>query len=71
VSTPGIDRTIKDGAEFGNYVGRKVCCWLVGAAAWTGGVLVDFDERKITLNGQDGLKEIDYENIAKAKLDSA
>jgi ribosome maturation factor RimP len=71
VSTPGIERRLKDGSEFRHYVGRRVRCWLVGADDWERGVLTAADEVKIVLSGEKGMKEIEYEKIAKAKLDSA
>ncbi|WP_461256792.1 LSm family protein [Treponema sp. R80B11-R83G3] len=39
VSSPGIDRLIKDGAEFANYKGRGVRCYRADISDWTAGIL--------------------------------
>ena len=76
VSSPGIDRTIKDGSEFFHYIGRGVKCYRTDISDWTGGILVAVDEKKIVLrcNTKCSLAseetELSYEVIAKAKLAS-
>jgi ribosome maturation factor RimP len=67
VSSPGTDRIIKDGAEFRHYSGKAVKCWQTDA--WLHGVLRGSDTEKITLETADGIRELKYETIAKAKLD--
>jgi ribosome maturation factor RimP len=69
VSSPGIDRVIKDGAEFVHYIGRGVKCYRTDISDWTGGILRSADEKGVVLKGKDGMTEIAYEVIAKAKLD--
>jgi ribosome maturation factor RimP len=69
VSSPGIDRLIKDGAEFVFYVGRGVRCYCTGISDWLAGILESADERGIVLRGKEGIMNISYEVIAKAKLD--
>jgi ribosome maturation factor RimP len=71
VSTPGIERRLKDGSEFRHYVGRAVRCWLTGADDWERGILTSADDKRIVLKEKEGMKEIEYAKIAKAKLDSA
>jgi ribosome maturation factor RimP len=68
VSSPGIDRAIKDGAEFAHYIGRGVKCYRTDISDWTGGILRSADEKSLTLEGKDGTLTISYEVIAKAKL---
>jgi ribosome maturation factor RimP len=69
VSSPGIDRVIKDGAEFVHYIGRGVKCYRTDISDWTGGILRSADEKGVVLKGKDSMTEIAYEVIAKAKLD--
>ncbi|WP_010258826.1 ribosome assembly cofactor RimP [Treponema primitia] len=69
LSSPGIDRVIKDGSEFVHYIGRGVRCYRTDISDWTGGVLRSADEKGVVLKGKDGMTEIAYDVIAKAKLD--
>jgi ribosome maturation factor RimP len=83
VSSPGIDRLIKDGAEFAYYTGRGVRCYRTDISGWSVGILESADETGIVLEekgagGMDGEGKmripgklrIPYDLIAKAKLDS-
>ena len=67
VSSPGTDRVIKEGAEFRHYEGKAIKCWRKDN--WERGVLRSSDEEKITLETAEGIQEMNYETIAKAKLD--
>jgi ribosome maturation factor RimP len=69
VSSPGLERQIKDGIEFEHYIGRQVRVYRRDKSDWERGVLVSSDETGVTLNGKGGLLTIEYETIAKAKLD--
>ncbi|AEF85626.1 conserved hypothetical protein [Treponema primitia ZAS-2] len=69
VGSPGIDRVIKDGSEFVYYLGRGIKCYRTDISDWTGGILESADEKGVVLKGKDGMTEIVYELIAKAKLD--
>jgi ribosome maturation factor RimP len=69
MSSPGIDRVIKDGREFVHYLGRGVRCYRTDISDWTGGVLRSADENGIVLKGKDGMTTIAYGCIGKAKLD--
>jgi ribosome maturation factor RimP len=68
VSSPGTGRIIKEGAEFCHFIGRDVKCWLKNSDDWKQGVLLAADEAKISLEMAEGVQEIKYETIAKAKL---
>jgi ribosome maturation factor RimP len=68
VSSPGIDRLIKDGAEFAHYRGRGVRCYRTDISDWSEGVLESADEKGIVLKGREGIMRLEYEIIAKAKL---
>ncbi|MDR1803576.1 MAG: ribosome assembly cofactor RimP [Treponema sp.] len=68
VSSPGINRLIKDGSEFVHYIGREVRCYRTDISDWTAGILRTVDEEKIVLL-EDGKETIlSYETIAKARL---
>jgi len=69
VSSPGTDRLIKEGAEFRHYTGKNVKCWRVGADRWEHGLLRGSDKEKILFETGEGITELTYEKIAKARLD--
>lgn len=69
VSSPGIDRLIKDGAELVHYIGRGVKCYRRDISDWSAGILTAADETHLMLHGKEGMIELIYEDIAKAKLD--
>ena len=71
VSSPGIDRLIKDGSEFVHYIGREVRCYRTDISDWTVGILRAADKEKIVLEGEGGETILSYETIAKARLDVA
>jgi ribosome maturation factor RimP len=70
VSSPGIDRKIKDGAEFVHYIGRPVSCYRTDISGWTSGILVNADDTHIVIKGENGMTSLSYGIIAKAKLAS-
>jgi ribosome maturation factor RimP len=69
VSSPGIDRLIKDGAEFPCYIGRGLKCYRTDISDWSAGILESADAAHLVLRGSNGTMKIKYEVIAKAKLD--
>jgi len=71
VSSPGIDRLIKDGSEFVHYIGREIRCYRTDISDWTAGILLAADEQKLVLQGGDGEIVLPYEIIAKARLSNA
>ena len=68
VSSPGIDRLIKDGSEFVHYIGRSVKCYCTDISDWKEGVLSAATESKIVLRLGDEEAVLPYEIIAKARL---
>ncbi|GHV82755.1 ribosome maturation factor RimP [Spirochaetia bacterium] len=69
VSSPGIERLIKDGSEFEYYLGRGVRCYRTDISDWTSGILSSADENMVVLKEKDGkMTSLPYELIAKAKL---
>jgi len=69
VSSPGIDRLIKDGIEFAHYKGRGVRCYRTDISDWTAGILESSDDNGITLKTNNGIESLMFDIIAKAKLD--
>ncbi|MDR2471051.1 MAG: ribosome assembly cofactor RimP [Treponema sp.] len=69
VSSPGLDRLIRDGKEFRRYKGRPVRCYLAGASGWRRGILRGADGEQIMLETEEGTITVKYEHIAKARLD--
>ena len=70
VSSPGIDRTIKDSGEFTHYLGKGVRCYRTDISDWTAGLLESADEKGINIKTNDGVIKLNFDIIAKAKLDS-
>jgi ribosome maturation factor RimP len=68
VSSPGINRTIKDGSEFVHYIGKGVKCYRTDISDWTEGVLCAADDKGIVLRMEDKGTALPYEIIAKAML---
>jgi ribosome maturation factor RimP len=71
VSSPGIDRLIKDKSEFGIYKGRGIRCYRTDISGWTAGVLESADEEGIVVKTKEAVVKLEFKVIAKAKLDSA
>jgi ribosome maturation factor RimP len=69
VSSPGIDRLIKDGNEFAGFEGRGIKCYRTDISDWTGGRLLSSDDKGIVLKTLNGEARLEYGIIAKAKLD--
>jgi len=70
VSSPGIDRLIRDGAEFAHYTGKGVRCYRTDISDWTAGILESADEKGIVIKTKEGTVRLEFDIIAKAKLDS-
>jgi ribosome maturation factor RimP len=71
VSSPGTDRTIKEGAEFCYFTGRAVKCYRTDTSDWFSGILRACDTEKILLDTGEGITELNYDIIAKARLDDS
>ena len=68
VTSPGMERHIKNAAEFSLFKGRDVKVWNTEISDWISGVIKDSDENQLTLEVMEETKIIPYTNIAKAKL---
>lgn len=67
--SPGIDRNMKNAAEFKLFVERKVRVWSKKVNDWLGGKIVNSDMKSVTLESEDGNTfAVPYEEIAKAKF---
>lgn len=72
VCSPGIERNLKNAAEFQIFEGREVRVWDKNTSDWIAGVIKSSDEKSVTLvcEGDDGKSEKTflYQDIAKAKF---
>jgi len=69
VTSPGMERTIKNAAEFALFVGRMIRVWDTDVTEWVHGKLLACDDKSLTLEKEDSSSlTIPYERIAKAKL---
>ena len=71
VSSPGINRLIKDGNEFAHYIGRELRCYRTDISDWFAGILCSADEKGVVLEVDADDIFLPYETIAKARLNSA
>lgn len=68
VASPGMDRVLKNAAEFSVFAGRKVKVWDTDLSDWVPGTVVSADESSVTLDTDQGKRAFPYQKIAKAKL---
>jgi ribosome maturation factor RimP len=77
VSTPGLQRKIRDAYEFSLYKGKRVRIYDLLLGAWVSGIIKDVDEKKLYLTScidennkalEDDL-EVKFETIQKGKLE--
>ncbi|MCY1151829.1 MAG: ribosome assembly cofactor RimP [Sphaerochaetaceae bacterium] len=77
VSTPGLQRKIRDAYEFTLFKEKRVRVYDIIQACWFSGIIKDVKEYSVILtncldqenNKLDTDLEIDFENISKAKLE--
>lgn len=70
VTSPGMERTIKNAAEFALFIGRQIKVWDTLSVGWISGILSESttDSLTLRLTGVEEVKTLTYVNIAKAKL---
>ena len=73
LTSPGMERNIKNAAEFPLFLGRKICVYDKTLTDWVNGVLKSADSHSVTLeetkeDGSVEQKTISFDNIAKAKF---
>jgi len=70
VSSPGLERVIKDPAEYEIFRGRRVPLWLREAADWLDGVNEGVSGGELALYAGGRSLRIRLDEIVKAKLDA-
>lgn len=68
VCSPGIERNLKNAAEFELFKGREVRVWDKTVNDWVRGFILDSDENQVVLKQEENQVSVLYENIAKAKF---
>lgn len=70
VSSPGLNRIIKDATEFQAFIGEHIKVLESSSSDWLEGELLSADSEGISLNisGEGGRRDIQYADIKKAKL---
>ncbi|MCR5613575.1 ribosome maturation factor RimP [Treponema sp.] len=70
VTSPGMDRNIKNAAEFEIFKGREVRVWDKTVTDWVGGIIKEADSKSVTLENSETkeIQTVSFENIAKAKF---
>ena len=72
LTSPGMERNIKNAAEFRFFIGREIRVYDKEITDWVGGRLLAADDKSLTLevekNGLVSTKTVSFENIAKAKF---
>ena len=68
VSSPGLNRVIKNAAEFQAFIGENIKVLEVSCPDWLEGELLAADTASIRLNISGGHRDVRYADIKKAKL---
>lgn len=70
VTSPGMDRNIKNAAEFEIFTGREVRVWDITVSDWVSGFIKESNNKNVSLENKETkeVKTISFENIAKAKF---
>ncbi len=72
LTSPGMERNIKNAAEFALFIGRNLRVWDKTITDWVGGKLLSADDKSLTLevtkDDVSETKQISFADIAKAKF---
>lgn len=72
LTSPGMERNIRNAAEFALFIGRELRVWDKNVTDWVGGKLVSADDKSLVLEmTKDDVserKQISFDDIAKAKF---
>lgn len=70
LSSPGMERNIRNAAEFAFFIGRRIRVFSREASDWISGTLSSADGEKLSLECADveGGRTVLYSDIAKAKF---
>lgn len=71
VTSPGLDRLIKNAAEFAAFTGTGVRIWDTDCSDWVSGIIAGSDNMALRLKTPDGEQLVPYTRIAKAKLNNS
>jgi len=69
VSSPGIDRVLKDNRELAVFTGRGVRILTRDSDDWVGGIVDSASDREVFLRSGEQRTSIAFEAIQKARLD--
>jgi ribosome maturation factor RimP len=69
VSSPGLERLIKDSREYRIFCGRGLRLLAAGETEWRTGILADVADTTLTLKSGDASQTFAFSDIRKAKLD--
>ena len=69
VSSPGIERTFKDPAEYGIFRGRGVRVLPAEGSEWVGGVIEAYRDGKLVLRTPEGIREFPPGTVRRGRLD--
>lgn len=68
LTSPGMERNIKNAAEFAVFIGRDVRVWDKTVTDWVGGKIISADDKTVILEKDGENHSFSFENIAKAKF---
>ena len=68
VTSPGLDRVLKNAAEFDVFTGKMVKVWNTDISDWIQGVIRSSGSGSVLLDTESGEMDIPFSKIAKAKL---
>lgn len=68
VASPGLDRILKNAAEFNVFTGKLVKVWNTDISDWIQGTVLASGTDCVRLGTDSGEMDIPYSKIAKAKL---
>lgn len=68
LTSPGMERNIKNAAEFAVFIGRDVRVWDKTVTDWVGGKIISADDKTVILEKDGENHTFSFENIAKAKF---
>ena len=68
LTSPGMERNIKNPAEFAFFIGRNVRVWDRAVTDWVSGAITAADRQSVTLAIDGQSRSFPFETIAKAKF---
>jgi len=68
LTSPGIDRNIKNAAEFSFFIGHMVRVWCRTVNDWLCGKIISADKVSLRMETANGEQTVNYADVAKAKF---